>query len=169
MVRRVMDRTCAVCGHNLGPYGRICDKCGSIQRPAVGSGALLPPDKYKPCERCGQPMPEESSETLCDRCIESEKPLPVIVIEDSGKYGKAKKTAVISGGFSLGTLIASSVTLAFSSGLMMGLMIALLALSGVVLGMSAAIAMVAAKRMPGRIEYYAPIDQGTAPSTSPEA
>lgn len=163
VVRRVMDRTCMVCGHNLGPYGRICDKCGSIQRPAAGSGALLPPDKYKPCESCGQPIPEESQETLCDRCIESQKPLPVVIWEDTEKYKKAKKTATAAGGVSLGTLIASSVILAISNGALMVAMIVVLALSGIVLGMSGAVMMIAVRRMPGKIEYYAPIKPGSSP------
>jgi predicted amidophosphoribosyltransferase len=153
-IRRVMDRTCIVCGYNLGPYGRICDRCGSIQRPAAGSGALLPPDKFKPCESCGEPIPEESQETLCDECIEKEKPRPVIVFDDTDKIRKTKRTALAGGAVSLAALVGCSVTLAFVSSVWL---IVVVALSGIAVGVSGAIVIIVSRRLPGKIEYYAPI------------
>ena len=153
-IRRVMDRTCIVCGYNLGPYGRICDKCGSIQRPAAGSGALLPPDKFKPCESCGEPIPEESQETLCDECIEKEKPRPIIVFDDTDKIRKTKRTALAGGAVSLAALVGCSVTLAFVSSVWL---IVVVALSGIAVGVSGAIVIIVSRRLPGKIEYYAPI------------
>ena len=153
-IRRVMDRTCIVCGYNLGPYGRICDKCGSIQRPAAGSGALLPPDKFKACERCGEPILEESQETLCDECIEKDKPRPVIVFDDTDKIKKTKRTALAGGAVSLAVLVGCSVTLAFVSSVWL---IVVVALSGIAVGVSGAIVIIVSRRLPGKIEYYAPI------------
>jgi predicted amidophosphoribosyltransferase len=153
-VRRVMDRTCIVCGHNLGPYGRICDKCGSIQRPAAGSGALLPPDKFKPCEKCGNPVPEESQETLCDECIETERPRPVLVFDDDDKYRKAKTYSLSGGMVSLAALVGCGIALAFISG---AWLIVLVALGGIGLGVSGAVFIIVSKRSGDQIEYYAPI------------
>lgn len=153
-VRRVMDRTCIVCGHNLGPYGRICDKCGSIQRPAAGSGALLPPDKYKPCEKCGEPIPEESQETMCEECIERERPRPVIVFDDTEKFRRTKRAALAGSSVSLATLVGCSITLAFVSSVWL---IIVVALSGIAFGVSGSVVMIVHRRLPGKIEYYAPI------------
>jgi hypothetical protein len=153
-IRRVMDRTCIVCGYNLGPYGRICDKCGSIQRPAAGSGAMLPPDRFRPCERCGEPIPEESQETLCDGCIEKDKPRPIIVFDDTDKIQKTKRAAIAGSAVSLAVLVGCGVTLSFVSSVWL---IVVVALSGVALGVSGAIVMIVSRRLPGKIEYYAPI------------
>ena len=150
----MVDRTCIVCGHNLGPYGRICDKCGSIQRPAAGSGALLPPDKYKPCEKCGEPIPEDSQETMCEECIEREKPRPVIVFDDTDKIRKTKRAALAGSTVSLATLVGCSITLAFVSSVWL---IVVVALSGIAFGVTGAIVMIVSRRLPGKIEYYAPI------------
>jgi hypothetical protein len=153
-VRRVMDRTCVVCGHNMGPYGRICDKCGSIQRPAAGTGALLPPDKFKPCEKCGAPVPEESQEVLCEECIEKEAPRPILIFDDDDKYKRVKTYSLAGGAVSLGVLVGAGITLAFVSG---AWLILLVAIGGIGLGVSGAVFMIATKRSGGKIEYYAPI------------
>lgn len=153
-VRRVMDRTCIVCGHNLGPYGRICDKCGSIQRPAVGSGALLPPDKFKPCEKCGAPVPEDSQETLCEECLEKERPRPVLVFEDDNTYRKAKTYSLAGGAASLATLVGCGIALFFVSA---AWLFVLVAVGGIGLGVSGTVFFVARKRSGSQIEYYAPI------------
>ena len=153
-IRRVTDRTCIVCGYNLGPYGRICDRCGSIQRPAAGTGAMLPPDKFRPCERCGEPIPEESQETLCDECIEKDKPLPVIVFDDTDRIRKTKRKALAGGAVSLAALVGSSVTLAFVSA---AWLVVIVALSSIALGVTGTIVIIVSRRLPGKIEYYAPI------------
>ncbi|MHB8897010.1 MAG: hypothetical protein ACYC99_17800 [Candidatus Geothermincolia bacterium] len=154
-VRRVIDRTCIVCGHNLGPYGRICDKCGSIQRPVAAGGALLPPEKYKPCEKCGAPILEESLETLCEECIEKERPRPILVFDDDAdRFRKARKYSLAGGAVSLAALVGCGIALAFVSG---AWLVVLIALGGVGLGASGTVFMVASKRSGSQIEYYAPI------------
>ncbi len=154
-VRRAANRTCMVCGHDLGPYGRICDKCGSIQRPAVGSGALLPPDKFKPCEKCGAPVPEESQETLCEECIEKERPRPVIIFEDDSKYKKVKTRSLIGAAVSSLVILGCGITFGLVTG--GAWLMALVALGGVGLGVSGAFYIIALKHSGGKIEYYAPI------------
>jgi len=158
-VRRAMDRTCIVCGHNLGPYGRICDKCGSIQRPAAGSGALLPPDKFRPCEKCGAPVPEESQETMCEECLEKERPRPILVFEDENKYKRARAYSWAGGSVSLGVVIGCAIALAFVSG---AWLIVLIALGGVGVGVSGAI-LIFSRNTEAAIEYYAPIKPENKP------
>lgn len=153
-VRRVMDRSCVVCGHNLGPYGRICDKCGSIQRPAKGSGALLPPEKFKPCTKCGAPVPENSREELCNDCIEKERPRPVLIFDDDDKYRKSRLYALAGGAASLAAVVGCSIALVFVNGAWLGVLIAL---GGVGLGVASTIYIVASRRGGSKIEYYAPI------------
>jgi predicted amidophosphoribosyltransferase len=162
-VRRVMDRTCIVCGHNLGPYGRICDKCGSIQRPAAGSGALLPPDKYIACEKCGAPILEETGETVCEDCMESDKPRPVIVFEDTEKYKKAKTYAMAAGSVSLAAVVGCGIALAFVSGVWL---IVLVGLGGAGVAVSGAILLISSRSSIGKIEYYAPIKPASSSATA---
>jgi predicted amidophosphoribosyltransferase len=52
------ERFCLVCGHSLGPMGRICDRCGSIRRPAKVIGLENPPEHFSSCERCGEKIPQ---------------------------------------------------------------------------------------------------------------
>lgn len=115
---------------------------------------MLPPDRFKPCESCGEPIPEESQETLCDECIEKEKPRPVIVFDDTDKIRKTKRTALAGGAVSLAALVGCSVTLAFVSSVWL---IVVVALSGIAVGVSGAIVIIVSRRLPGKIEYYAPI------------
>ncbi|PKQ28673.1 MAG: hypothetical protein CVT63_01445 [Candidatus Anoxymicrobium japonicum] len=153
-VRRVMDRLCIVCGHNLGPYGRICDKCGSIQRPIAGSGTLFPPDKFIPCEKCDAPVLEETGKTVCEECIKKNMPHPIIVFEDADKYKRVKTIAMAGGSASLATLIGCGILLVFIGG---AWLIALIALSSAGLFASGAVLMITSKRSTSKIEYYAPI------------
>jgi predicted nucleic acid-binding Zn ribbon protein len=60
------ERYCLVCGHPLGPLGRICDKCGSIRRPAKVIGLEHPPENFSSCERCGEKIP--SGKKYCPPC-----------------------------------------------------------------------------------------------------
>lgn len=63
---KVSPRACRVCGHTLAPYLRICDKCGSIQRPIFGDGTPVASEKLARCVRCGKPIPE--GEEYCYEC-----------------------------------------------------------------------------------------------------
>ena len=66
-----MRRACLVCGHEMEPSSRICDKCGSIRRTAKPLGHRRPAEKTGACRRCGEPVPER--ETLCETCARLEK------------------------------------------------------------------------------------------------
>lgn len=57
---------CVVCGNTLQRYQRICERCGSIQRPIRGDGEPVPPDEVGACERCGKEIP--GSEQHCEEC-----------------------------------------------------------------------------------------------------
>lgn len=162
-VRRVLEKTCIVCGHNLGPYGRICDKCGSIQRPSYAGGAILPPDKFKSCEKCGELIPEDSQEVLCEACIEAEKPRPIIIFEEGDRYKKTRLAALAAASLSAVTLVGCSVLMVFVSG---AWLVVLVAVSGVGLGVSGAVYMIAHRRGMDKIEYYAPIKP--QPARGPE-
>gem|GEM_PF-4337615 len=60
------ERTCIVCGHPLEPYMRICERCGSIQRPFKTPQRKFPKERFSTCERCGKQIPE--GKKLCDEC-----------------------------------------------------------------------------------------------------
>jgi len=62
----VSEKACPVCGHVLGPYLRICDKCGSIQRRSTTAGTQAVSVKMGTCRVCGIPVPPD--ETLCAKC-----------------------------------------------------------------------------------------------------
>lgn len=154
-VRGYANRTCIVCGHNLGPYGRICDKCGSIQRPVMGDGRPLPPDRFKACERCGEPIPMESQEDICENCASIEEPHPVVWVEDEDPHRKARRTAMISSIASGAATGAMVVVVVFASAQIF--LVILLGLSGVAFGASMASWMVISRRPAHKIEYYPPI------------
>lgn len=80
------ELTCVVCGHKLGPYMKICDRCGSIQRPAEGAGLLLPPEEFAHCKRCGMPIPV--GDELCAECAAIEE-IEVDLTETGGRSRKA--------------------------------------------------------------------------------
>lgn len=157
-MREFTDRSCIVCGHNLGPYGRICDKCGSIQRPVGGDGVPLPSDKFKPCQKCGNPVPVESKEDLCDPCLTGEQVPQVVWLEDEDPHKRARLTAEISSGLSLTATLSLGLVMIF-----VGTNIILdvfLVIAGVAVGASMA-SWVAIRRMPPhKIEYYPPIKPG---------
>ncbi|MCG2795481.1 MAG: hypothetical protein L6427_06400 [Actinomycetia bacterium] len=88
-LNKFINQACVVCGHNLGPYLRICDKCGSIQRPVEGDGAVIPPDEFGVCAQCGMTIPIEDA--LCAECAAIES----IVMETPGKE-EGKKARNIS-------------------------------------------------------------------------
>ncbi len=154
-LRGFTDRTCIVCGHNLGPYGRICDKCGSIQRPVGGDGLPLPPDKFKACERCGNPIPVESMEDLCEQCLTGEEIPQVVWVEDVDPHRKAKLAAKISSGITIAAGVGLALVMIF-----VGTNILIDVLEVVVaFGIGASVASwVAISRRPAhKIEYYPPI------------
>lgn len=149
---RSVDKTCIVCGHNLGPYGRICDKCGSIQRPVRGDGLPLPPDKYKACERCGEPILIESQEDICEECAIIEEPPNVVWVEDGDPHKKARVAAEISSGVSLATATAMLLAIIFAGAQIV--LIVLLSVAGVAFGASIA-SWVIISRLPAvKIEHY---------------
>lgn len=64
---------CRSCGHELKPGMRICDSCGSIQRPSKGSrekGASTLSGMV-PCKFCGKETGRE--ESLCGECAALEE------------------------------------------------------------------------------------------------
>ncbi len=162
-VRGTVERTCIVCGHNLGPYGRICDKCGSIQRPTRGDGLPLPPDRVKPCERCGQPMPAEDPEDICEECAKTDAPSPIIWLdEEPDPHRKARRTAKISTAAAAGaTGIMTLVTVLVAAN---AITIILLCVSGVALGAAAVSWVMISRRPAHKVDYYAPIKPGEAPA-----
>ncbi|MDD5448198.1 MAG: hypothetical protein PHO53_03435 [Actinomycetota bacterium] len=77
---------CRVCGNMLPPYMRICDRCGSIQRPVAGDGEPIPEDEWGACQRCGIPIP--AGDVLCAECAAIES----IEIKREPKKGNAGET-----------------------------------------------------------------------------
>lgn len=59
-------RTCHVCGNQLPLYLKICDRCGSIQRPVSGDGKPLEPLPPGICQRCRKQIPEDRR--YCQEC-----------------------------------------------------------------------------------------------------
>jgi predicted amidophosphoribosyltransferase len=149
------DRTCIVCGHNLGPYGRICDKCGSIQRPVKGDGLPLPPDRYKACERCGEPIPIELQEDICEECANIEEPHAVIWVEDEDPFKKSKRLALISSGVSLAATGAMLLAIIFAGA--QAVLIVFLSVAAMASGASLASWVVIARRPAVKIDYYPPV------------
>ena len=105
MVRLPPDwpRACIVCGHELGPYLRICDKCGSIQRPMGGDGMPIPPDQITSCLICGKPALME--ERICAECIEAAASEDVVAhamaSQETEDRRKAKAVSAAVGAVSL--------------------------------------------------------------------
>ena len=138
MVRVPLDwpRACIVCGHELGPYLRICDKCGSIQRPIGGDGMPIPPDEITECLICGKPVLME--ERICAECIEAaaseEIVAKAIAMQETKGRRKAKIVSAMVGSVSLAATAASIwATLAVGG----ALFITLLAISGLTFALSA--------------------------------
>lgn len=76
--QEVSIRTCNVCGNTLEKYQRLCDRCGSIQRPIKARGVRVESEvKEKPvsCERCGVSIP--AKQNLCDPCAASAKQVAI--------------------------------------------------------------------------------------------
>jgi predicted nucleic acid-binding Zn ribbon protein len=96
-------RACIVCGHELGPYLRICDKCGSIQRPIGGDGVPIPPDQITACLICGKPVLMD--ERICAECIEAaaseEIVSKAIATQETKGRRKAKIVSAMVGSVSL--------------------------------------------------------------------
>jgi hypothetical protein len=158
-----VDRACIVCGHNLGPYGRICDKCGSIQRPVRGDGLALPPDKYTACERCGEPILIELQTTLCEDCATIEEVPNVVWLEDEDPHKKARRTAQVSSGVTLASTAGIGLAIIFTG--VQVVLIVLLGVAAVAFGASIA-SWVIISRLPAvKIEHYPPIKQDNQNST----
>lgn len=142
------DRACVVCGHNLGPYLRICDKCGSIQRHVEGDGTIIPPDEFGACARCGITIPIE--DTLCAECAAIES----IVMETPGKEEgeKARVISLIVMLVALAVVVGSIVAMVLAGS--SALWIALLCVSAVTAAVSAIIRFVILRPPKDRITVY---------------
>ncbi len=62
----IQAKQCCVCGHLMEPGMRICDKCGSIARPARARGLHSTPSRTSSCQLCGVEIP--AHKTLCSKC-----------------------------------------------------------------------------------------------------
>jgi len=68
-----------VCGNVLEKYQRLCDRCGSIQRPIKARGVPVKrevEEKSGSCERCGVSIPAKKS--LCDPCAAAVKQAAIV-------------------------------------------------------------------------------------------
>lgn len=158
-IRGFTDRMCIVCGHNLGPYGRICDKCGSIQRPVRGDGMPLPPDEFKACEKCGQPMPVEIPEDICEDCASSTDVAPVVWVEDEDPHRKLRVTALVSSVVAASATCGAAIAVALVGAHAVALVV-LLVLATVTLGASVASWVIISRRPAHKIDYYPPVKPG---------
>lgn len=142
------DRACVVCGHNLGPYLRICDKCGSIQRRIEGDGTIIPPDEFGACARCGITIPIE--DTLCAECAAIES----IVMETTGKEegGKARIASLVVFLIALAVVVGSIVAMVFAGS--SALWITLLCFAAATAVISAIFRFVILKPSKDRITVY---------------
>jgi len=150
-----IHRYCYVCGHELVPYLRICDKCGTIQRPVGGDGIPIPPDQMGVCEYCGMPVLAE--DRYCTDCLQKEPEWPPgpILLETDGPSKKAKVTAAACGSVSLAAIGASIIAM-----LVIGastVFIVILSSAGVVLVISAGSLIRGARQPRNIIEVYKPI------------
>lgn len=102
-------RYCIVCGHTIGRFSTICDRCGSIQRPAKGDGIALPPEQIGVCEICGDQAVE--GETLCAMCLSKQAPAP-----DVRKVPRNKKLKTSSMACGITGLAFSVATIAIAAG-----------------------------------------------------
>lgn len=102
-------RCCIVCGHTIGRFSTICDKCGSIQRPAKGDGIALPPEEFGICEICGDEAAE--GETLCVMCLSKQAPDP-----DVRKTPRSKKLKTSSMAFGITGFAFSVATIIIAAG-----------------------------------------------------
>lgn len=128
-------RACIVCGHELGPYLKICDKCGSIQRPIGGDGMPIPPDQITSCLICGKPVLME--DRICAECIEAaaseEVVAQAIASQKTEGKRKAKIVSAVVGSVSLAATAASAWALLAVGG---AIFIVVLAVSGLTLILS---------------------------------
>lgn len=79
MPHATTEVTCTVCGHKLVVGMRICDRCGSIQRPSrvKSDGDAEPLTDY--CRICGVAIP--AGKKLCAACAaDKKKPLGASII-----------------------------------------------------------------------------------------
>ena len=155
MVRVPLDwpRACIVCGHELGPYLRICDKCGSIQRPMGGDGMPIPPDQITSCLICGKPALME--ERICAECIEAaaseEIVAQAIAMQETKGRKKAKIVSAVVGSVSLAATAASAWALRAVGG---GIFTAILAVSGLILILSTGFLIRLARPRKQKIEVW---------------
>ncbi|MBU4489089.1 MAG: hypothetical protein KKE79_00455 [Actinobacteria bacterium] len=147
-LNKFTDQACVVCGHNLGPYLRICDKCGSIQRPMEGDGAVIPPDEFGVCAQCGMTIPIEDA--LCAECAAIES----IVMETTGQEegGKARIASIVVFLIALAVVVGSIVAMVFAGSF--ALWITLLCFAAATAVVSAIIRFVILRPTKDRITVY---------------
>lgn len=99
-------KACNVCGQTLFMYMRICDRCGSIQRPISGDGIPVPPEEMEICECCGKPNIRKEDKLvgklICSECEQASKKQ-----EKSGM--RAETRAVIAAGSISAAAVAATV------------------------------------------------------------
>ncbi len=83
-------KACLVCGHEMAPHSRVCDRCGSIRRPARPLGDRRPREHTGSCRRCGEPVSGIS--TICRACANLEKEKKA---RGRGRAGKLIRPSVV--------------------------------------------------------------------------
>ncbi len=147
-INNLPDRACVVCGHNLGPYLRICDKCGSFQGHGKGDVMVIPPDEFGACARCGITIPVEDA--LCAECAAIES----IVMETTGKEegGKARIASLVVFLIALAVVVGSIMAMVFAGS--SALWITLLCLAAATAVMSSIIRFLILRPSKDRITVY---------------
>lgn len=128
-------KACTVCGRELESYVRICDRCGSIQRPAGGDGIPIPPEDMDTCENCGQQYFKEDKTRVDNLCPDCDALLNAKKRRLSG-VARERITYVTFGSFAAASVAAAIwVVLAGASATMV---MEVLGIAGLVLIISAA-------------------------------
>ncbi len=99
-------KACNVCGQTLFMYMRICDRCGSIQRPVSGNGIPIPQEEMEICERCGKPNIRKEDKLMgkliCSECEQAAK-------AQEKKKSRTKTRAAIAAGSMSAAAIAATI------------------------------------------------------------
>jgi hypothetical protein len=170
MVRLPLDwpRACIVCGHELGPYLRICDKCGSIQRPIGGDGIPIPPDQITACLICGKPALME--ERICAECIESAASEEVLAQTiASQKADDKRKAKIISTTVASVSLAVAAACISLVVAVGGVIFIVILAVSGLTLILSTGVLIRLTRPEKHKIEVWSgrPQEQNKKPEPAP--
>jgi hypothetical protein len=118
----------------------------------------LPPDQFKACAKCGQPMPVEIPEDICEECAASPDVAPIIWIEDEDPHKKLRVAAAISSVVAATATCGAAVAVALVGA--STALVVLLVLSTVALGASVASYVIIRRRPAHKIDYYPPVKPG---------